>query len=150
MQVSFSKEFNASSKYQSVLNSAKAVSKVNCFRGNPFMLTLWGKKKKKYQGKLAEEDFKKIIVCLTANIFPIKTTPNRISLIETQTSAIVMALIPICTFVKRGRMWQFEQGTWKYRSVHSNSISVTNCLGDHELVAKCLLQFLHLYNGNDI
>lgn len=59
MQVSFSKEFNASSTYQSVLNSAKAVSKVNCFRGNPFMLTLWGKKKKKIKENLQKRILKR-------------------------------------------------------------------------------------------
>lgn len=145
MQVSIPKQFNTLSKYQSVLNSAKAVSKVNCFWGNPFMLTLW----KKNHRKTCRRGFQKGN-CLTANIFPIKATPNRISLRETQPSAIVIALIPVSTFANRRRMWWFEQGTWKYRPVHSNSISLINCLGDHELVTKCLLQFLHLYNGNDI
>ena len=110
------------------------------------MLALWT-----IQEKVAEEGFKKIIVCLNTNKFPIKAIPNRISLTETQLSAIVRVLIPvICVSVKRETAWLFEQRTWQYRSVHSNSISVTNCLGDHELVTKCLLQFLHLYNGNDI
>jgi len=99
------------------------------------MLALWT-----IHDKVAEEELKKRIVCQTTNKFPIRAIPNRISLTGTQPSATAGVLIPTGTFVKRGTAWHFKQMHLKYRSGHSNSISVT----------KCLLQLLHLYNGNDI
>lgn len=62
-------------KSQTILQLAIATTKVHHVWGNSLVLALLS-----VQGKVAKEGLKKIIICLTTNEFPIKATPNEISL----------------------------------------------------------------------